>query len=65
LANFQDQLETEIPLNPELHNGMTIDTYVENFFGAVLKALAASSPTRRLRDDPRAPIPAVIYDEIA
>jgi hypothetical protein len=43
---------------------MAIDTCVENFSGAVLKALAASTPKRRPRDDPRAPIPAGIQDEI-
>jgi len=43
---------------------MTIDTYVENFSGAVLKALATSTPNRRPRDDPRPPIPAAIQDDI-
>jgi hypothetical protein len=64
-ANFQAQLEAEIPFNPELHNDMAIDTCVENFSGAVLNALAASTPKRRPRDDPRASIPAGIQDEIA
>jgi len=36
----------------------------ENFSGAVLKALAASTPKRRPLDDPRPPIPAGIQDEI-
>jgi len=43
---------------------MAIDTCVENFYGAVLKALAASTPKRRPRDDPRPPIPAGIQDVI-
>jgi hypothetical protein len=43
---------------------MAIDTCVENFSGAVLKALAASTPKRRPRDDPRPPIPDGIQDEI-
>ena len=63
-ANFQTQLEDQIPFEPELHNGMAIDTCVENFSGAVLKALAASTPKRRQRDDPRPTIPAVIQDEM-
>jgi hypothetical protein len=63
-ANFQTKLEAEIPFNPELHNAMAIDTCVENFSCAVLKALTASNPKRRPRDDPRPPIPAGIQDEI-
>jgi hypothetical protein len=43
---------------------MAIDTCVENFSGAVLKALAASTPKRRPRVEPRASIPAGIQDEI-
>jgi hypothetical protein len=35
-------LEDQIPFDPELHNGMAIGTGVENFSGAVLKALEAS-----------------------
>jgi hypothetical protein len=50
--------------DPELNNGRAIDTCVENFSGAVLKALAASTPNCRPRDDPRHPIPAGIQDEI-
>jgi len=63
-ANFQTHLEDHIPFDPELHNGMAIDTCVENFSGAVLQALAASTPKCRPRDDPRPPIPAGIQDEI-
>jgi hypothetical protein len=43
---------------------MAIDTCVENFSGAVLKALAASTPKRRPRADARPPIQAGIQDEI-
>jgi len=43
---------------------MAIDMYVENFSGAVLKALAASSPKRRSREDQRPSIPAGIQKEI-
>jgi len=43
---------------------MAIDTCVEKFSGAVLKALAASTPKRRPRDDPRPPVSAGIEDEI-
>jgi hypothetical protein len=63
-AKFQTHLEEQIPFNPELSNGMAIDTRIENFSGAVLKALEASTPKRRPRDDPRPPIPAGIQDEI-
>jgi len=62
-ANFQTHLEDQIQLDPELHDGMAIDTCVENF-GAVLKALAASTPKCRPRADPRPPIPAGIQDEM-
>jgi hypothetical protein len=57
-------LEDQIPFDPELHNGIAIDTCVENFSGAVLKALAASTPTCRSRDDTRSSTPAGIQDEI-
>jgi hypothetical protein len=43
---------------------MAIDTCVENFSGAVLQALEASTPKRRQRDDPQSLIPAGIQDEI-
>jgi len=36
---------------------MAIDTWVENFSGAVLQALAASTPKYRQCDDPWPPIP--------
>jgi hypothetical protein len=62
-ANFQAQLEAEIPFNPELHNAMAIDKCVENFSGAVLQALTASTPKGHPHD-PRPPIPAGIKDEI-
>jgi hypothetical protein len=63
-ANFQTHLEDQIPFDPELNDVMAIDTCVENFSGAVLKSLAASTPKCRPLDDPRPPIPAGIQDEI-
>ena len=36
-ANFQTHLEDQIPFDLELHNGMAIDTCVENVSGAVLQ----------------------------
>ena len=62
-AKFQTQLQEIIPFDPELHE-MANDTSVENFSGAVLKALAASTPKRRPRDDPQSPISPGIQDEI-
>ena len=44
-TNFQIQLEDQNPFDQELHNEMAIDTCVENFSGAILKALAASTPS--------------------
>jgi endonuclease/exonuclease/phosphatase family metal-dependent hydrolase len=52
-ANFQIHLEDQIPFDPELHNGMAIDTCVENLSSADLKALAASTPKFRPRNNPR------------
>jgi hypothetical protein len=43
---------------------MAIDTYVEKFSGAVLEALAVSTPKCHLCDNPRPPIPLGIQDEI-
>ena len=43
---------------------MAIDTCVENFSGAVLQVLAASTPKYHPRDDPRLRIPAGIQDEM-
>jgi hypothetical protein len=63
-ANFQTHFEDQIPFNLEIHNEMARDTCVENFSGAVLKALVASTPKCRPRGDPRPPIPADIQDEI-
>ena len=42
-TNFQTHLEDQIPFGSELHE-MAIDACVENFSGAVLKALTASTP---------------------
>jgi len=47
-----------------MHNSMDIDTCVENFSGAILGALEASTPKRRPIEDPRPQIPAGIQDEI-
>ena len=63
-ANFETHLEGLIPFDPELHNGMAIDTCVENFSCAILQALAATTRKCRLRYGPRPPIPAGIQDEI-
>jgi hypothetical protein len=57
-------LKDQIPFDTELHDGMAIDTSFENFFDAVLKAVAASTPNRCPPADPRPTIPAGIYDEI-
>ena len=43
---------------------MAIDTFVENFSSAVLRAVAASTPKCHWRDNPRPPITAGIQDEI-
>ena len=59
-ANFQTHLEVLIPFDSELHTEMAIDTCVEKFSGTVLKALAASTPKCRPRDDPQSSIPAGI-----
>jgi hypothetical protein len=63
-AKFQTLLEDKVLFNPELHDGMAIDTCVEKFSIAVLEALAASTPKRRPRADARPPVPAGIQDEI-
>jgi hypothetical protein len=63
-ANFQTHLEDQFPFDPELLNGMAINTCVENFSGTVLKALEASTPKLRPCDDPRPPIPTGIQDVI-
>jgi hypothetical protein len=57
-------MEDQIPFDPKLHNGMAIDTCVENFSGAVMQALAAPTPESRPRDDALPPISAGIQDEI-
>jgi len=43
---------------------MAFYTCIENFCGAILKALAASNPMRHPRDDSRTLISADIQDEI-
>ena len=62
-SNFQTHLDDQSPFDLELHDGMAIDRCDENFSGAVVKALAASTPKRCLRADPRPRMPAGI-DEI-
>ena len=49
-AIFQTQVADRIPFDPESQTGMTIDTYVENFYGAVLQALAECIPQYRPRE---------------
>ena len=63
-AKFQSHLEDKIPFDPELHIEMSIVTCAENFPGAVLEVLAASTPECRLHDNPRHQIPAGIQDDI-
>ena len=43
-ANFQTHLEDQITFDPELNNEMAIDMCVQNFSGAIPKALVASTP---------------------
>jgi hypothetical protein len=43
-ASFQACLEDEILIQLDLCNRVAIDTCIENLFGAVMKALAASTP---------------------
>jgi len=62
-ANFQTHLEYQIPFDLELYE-MVIDSWVEIFSGAILKALVASTPKCRPRADTRPPIPDGIQDEI-
>ena len=63
-ANFQIHFEEIIKFDPELHKKMAFDTFVENFYGTVLKALAASTPKRHPREDKRPSIPVGFQDEI-
>ena len=64
-ADFQIHLDDLIPFDPELPNEIAIDTCVEKFSDVVLKALSASTPERRPRDNPRPSITAGIQDEIS
>jgi len=63
-AYFQTHFEDQIPFDRELHNGMEIDTCVDNVSSAVLMVLVTSTPKRRPRDDSPPPITAGIQDEI-
>jgi len=58
-------LDHQISFDPELDSEMAIDTCVENFYRAVLKALASSNPKCGQRADTLPPIPTDIQDEIA
>jgi hypothetical protein len=49
-AISQTQLETQIPLIPELHNAKDTDSCVENLSGAILGARTASTPKRRRKE---------------
>ena len=60
-AKFQSYLEDQIPFDPEL-NEMAIDSCVEKFSDAILKALIVYTPKCRPRADPRPPIPGGIQD---
>jgi len=51
-AKFQAYLEDEILINPDLHNRVANHTCIEKMFGAVMKALPASTPERCPHDDP-------------
>jgi hypothetical protein len=62
--NFQARLKDEIPLSPELNNGMANDTCVGNLSGTVLMVLSAFSPKTRSLDVLPFPIPAGIQDKI-
>ena len=62
-ANFQTHLENQTPFDPELQNEMAINTCVDNFSGAILKALAASTPKSRPHADTWPLITAGIQDE--
>jgi hypothetical protein len=57
-------LEDQIPFEPKLHGGKAIDTCVENYTVAVLKALMTTIYKRRPCADPRHSIPLGIQDEI-
>jgi len=50
-ADLQTHMEELIPFDPELCNEMSIDTCVEKFSGAIMKALQASNPKRRPREN--------------
>jgi hypothetical protein len=57
-------LKQNIPFVPKLHRSLELDTFVENFSGAEMKALAASTPKFRPREDTGPEKPAVIQDVI-
>jgi hypothetical protein len=51
-AKLQACLKYEILINPDLHNRLANHTCIVTMFGAVMKALAHSTPKSRPRDDP-------------
>jgi hypothetical protein len=62
-SKFQACLETTLPSNPGL-NEESIDSCVKDLTTATSKALADSTPKRRLAPDPRPSLPAPVQDEI-
>ena len=63
-ANFQTNLEDQLAFHPELHNGIPIDTCVENLSCPALQALGASTHKCHPRDYQRLLISAGIQDDI-
>jgi hypothetical protein len=61
-VKVQASLEERLPSIPLLPNEGEIHTCVEEMSSTILEALAASTPERRPRDDPRPPLPACILD---
>jgi hypothetical protein len=61
---FREELENDVPLNPELSDSSSIDTCVENFSGAIERAIQASTPRLRGRGAAQPTIPAPIQDAI-
>jgi hypothetical protein len=49
-SKFQTHLEDVLSVDPNWHNAIEMNTCVENFSGAVLKTLTASTPNLYLRE---------------
>ena len=62
-TTFQECLENNFPLNPELHDKETVDTCVEDLSSAILSATAVATPKSHPRSNPRPPLLAVIQDK--